>query len=128
MDDVLEPATPVVEAIFGAIALPVLVYFLVINSSYLVLVVAAALDFRRSTRQLPFAGREELLGSGMVPGVSVVTAMFNEEAGIRIATQAMLALHYPRHEVIVVDDGAGRPRGAGTARPGPGRRARPRVG
>ncbi|KRE35542.1 glycosyltransferase [Janibacter sp. Soil728] len=106
MDDVLESATPAVEAIFSGIALPVLVYFLVINSSYLVLVVAAALEFRRSTRQLPFAGREELLGSGMVPSVSVVTAMFNEEAGIKVATQAMLALHYPRHEVIVVDDGS----------------------
>lgn len=106
MDDLLEPATPVVETIFGVIALPVLVYFLLINTSYLVLVVAAALEFRRSTRQLPFAGREELLGSGMVPGVSVVTSMFNEEVGIKVATQAMLALHYPRHEVIVVDDGS----------------------
>lgn len=106
MDEVLEPVTPVVEAIFGAIALPVLVYFLIINTSYLVLVVAAALEFRRSSRQLPFAGREELLGSGLVPGVSVVTSMYNEEAGIRVAAQAMLALHYPRHEVVIVDDGS----------------------
>ncbi|WP_277454791.1 glycosyltransferase family 2 protein [Janibacter sp. DB-40] len=106
MEEVLEPATPVVEAIFGAVALPVLIYFLLINTSYLVLVVAAALEFRRSTRQLPFAGREELLGSGLVPGVSVVTSMYNEEVGIKVATQSMLALHYPRHEVIVVDDGS----------------------
>lgn len=106
MDEVLEPVTPVVEAIFGAIAFPVLVYFLIINTSYLVLVVAAALEFRRSSRQLPFAGREELLGSGLVPGVSVVTSMYNEEAGIRVAAQAMLALHYPRHEVVIVDDGS----------------------
>ena len=53
------------------------------------LVVAAALEFRRSTRALPFAGREELLGSGMVPGVSVVTSMYNEEAGIKVAAQAI---------------------------------------
>lgn len=106
MDELLEPTTSLVETIFDGIALPVLVYFLLINTSYLVLIVAAALEFRRSTRQLPFAGREELLGSGMVPGVTVVTAMFNEEAGIKVAAQSMLALHYPRHEVIIVDDGS----------------------
>lgn len=102
----MEHLRTAVETVFQIIALPVLVYFVVINSSYLLLVVAAALDFRRSLRQLPYAGREELLGSGMVPGVSVVTAMYNEEMGIRIATQSMLSMHYPRHEVIVVDDGS----------------------
>ncbi|WP_338752455.1 glycosyltransferase family 2 protein [Janibacter alittae] len=106
MDDVLEPATPVVETLFEVIALPVLIYFLLINTSYLVLVVAAALEFRRSSRALPFAGREELLGSGLTPGVSVVTPMYNEEAGIKVAAQSMLALHYPRHEVVIVDDGS----------------------
>lgn len=104
--DWLEPLRPVVETIFSVIALPVLVYFLIINTSYLVLVVMSSLEFRRSMRQLPYAGREELVGSGLVPGVSVVAAMHNEEMGIRLAVQSMLALHYPRHEVIVIDDGS----------------------
>ncbi|WP_252976014.1 glycosyltransferase family 2 protein [Janibacter melonis] len=104
--DWLDPLRPVVETIFSVIALPVLVYFLIINTSYLVLVVMSSLEFRRSMRQLPYAGREELVGSGLVPGVSVVAAMHNEEMGIRLAVQSMLALHYPRHEVIVVDDGS----------------------
>ncbi|MDO5502316.1 MAG: glycosyltransferase family 2 protein [Actinomycetia bacterium] len=101
-----EAIRPAVEVTFTIIATPILIYFLIINSSYLVLIIASGLEFRRTVRALPFAGREELVGSGLVPGVSVVTSMYNEEAGIRLAVQSMLALHYPRHEVIVVDDGS----------------------
>lgn len=102
----LDPLRAVLDSVFGVIALPILVYFVLINSSYLLLIALSAMEFRRSVRQLPHAGRDELLGSGLVPGVSVVTAMHNEEAGIREAVQAMLALHYPQHEVVVVDDGS----------------------
>ncbi|MDO5503977.1 MAG: glycosyltransferase family 2 protein [Actinomycetia bacterium] len=106
IDTIQDALRPVLDATFGIIALPILIYFLIINTSYLVLIVMAALEFRRTVRELPFAGRDELVGSGLAPGVSVVTAMYNEEVGIKIAVQAMLALHYPRHEVVVVDDGS----------------------
>lgn len=88
------------------IAIPVLVYFLVINSSYLMLVLLSIGEFRKHLRFLPFAGREQLLGSRVTPGVSVIASVYNEEAGIEASARSMLSLHYPSHEVILVDDGS----------------------
>lgn len=93
-------------AIFDALRLPVLAYFLLINTSYLVLIGLAALEMRRHVRRQGFAGTDEALGSPLTPGVSIIVPAYNEEAGITVAVQAMLALRYPSHEVVVVDDGS----------------------
>ncbi len=106
MQAVLEPTRTAVETLFMAVSLPILIYFLLINSAYLMLIVSSAIDFRHRLRRLPFAGRDQFMGSKLSPGVTVVAAMYNEEVGIRIATQSMLSLHYPRHEVVIVDDGS----------------------
>ena len=50
-----------VAAVLAFVAWPVLVYFLLINSSYLVMIVLAAVDFVAYRRRIPFAGREELM-------------------------------------------------------------------
>jgi cellulose synthase/poly-beta-1,6-N-acetylglucosamine synthase-like glycosyltransferase len=42
----------------------------------------------------------------MTPGVSLLVPAHNEEAGIVSSVQALLSLRYPRHEVVVVDDGS----------------------
>ena len=44
--------------------------------------------------------------SQVFQGVSIVVPSHNEEAVIVASVQAMLSLEYPRHEVIVVDDGS----------------------
>lgn len=96
----------IVTTVLDVAAVPVLLYFLLINTSYLVMIVLAAVDVAAHRRRAPFAGREELIGSRAMPGISVVTAMHNEEMGIRAAVESFLSLHHPRHEVIVVDDGS----------------------
>jgi cellulose synthase/poly-beta-1,6-N-acetylglucosamine synthase-like glycosyltransferase len=85
---------------------PVLVYFLAINTSYLVLIVLAAIEFARHIRRLPFAGLEEAYASPLTRPVSVLVPAFNEETGIVESVRAMLGLRYPEYEVIVVDDGS----------------------
>jgi cellulose synthase/poly-beta-1,6-N-acetylglucosamine synthase-like glycosyltransferase len=60
----------------------------------------------RHARRLEYSGRREALGGRLTPGVSVIMPAYNEAAGIVPAVQAMLSLRYPRHEVIVVDDGS----------------------
>ena len=50
--------TPVVRAVLDVVDVPVLVYFVVINTSYLVLITLAALEFARHLRRVPFAGLE----------------------------------------------------------------------
>ncbi|SDQ68860.1 glycosyltransferase family 2 protein [Quadrisphaera sp. DSM 44207] len=91
---------------FAVSAWPVLVYFLLINTSYLVLVALAALDHARHLRRVPFAGYDEVHASPLTTPVSVLVPAHDEEAGIVPAVGAMLALRYPVHEVVVVDDGS----------------------
>ncbi|MDT5032150.1 MAG: hypothetical protein QOC94_2321 [Actinoplanes sp.] len=85
-------------AIFG--------YFVALNSSYLVLIVMAGLEFGRHLRRAPFAGADDMFRSPLTLPVSVIVPAYNEGAGIVVAVQAMTALRYPRYEVVVVDDGS----------------------
>lgn len=98
--------TPVVRAVLEAVDVPVLVYFVVINTSYLVLITLAALEFARHLRRVPFAGLEEAAASPLTQPVSVLVPGYNEELSIVASVRAMLALRYPEHEVVVVDDGS----------------------
>ncbi len=85
---------------------PVLVYFLLINTSYLALIVLASLDLARHLREVPFSGREDTRTGRLTPPVSVIMPAYDEEVGIVEAVRAMLALRYPHLEVVVVDDGS----------------------
>ena len=50
--------------------------------------------------------RPERSAGELTPGVSVVVPAYNEEALIVPSVQALLALRYPQHEVVVVNDGS----------------------
>lgn len=102
----IETLRVVIATLLDVIAWPILVYFLLINSSYLVLAIAAAVDFRGTRRRRRHSGRVERLGSHTAPGVSVVVPAYNEEAGVVEAARSLLGLRYHRHEVIVVNDGS----------------------
>ena len=106
VDAVLEPTRGVVTWLLHAFEVPVLVYFLVINTSYLLLILMAAGGFVAHLRRLEHAGREETVSSQLAPGVSLLVPAYNEAAGIVPSGQAMLALRYPRHEIVVIDDGS----------------------
>lgn len=106
LDALLESTRGVVTWLLHAFEVPVLVYFLVINTSYLLLILMAAGGFVAHLRRLEHAGREETVSSQLAPGVSLLVPACNEAAGIVPAVQAMLALRYPRHEIVVIDDGS----------------------
>ncbi|MGH2926720.1 MAG: glycosyltransferase family 2 protein, partial [Solirubrobacteraceae bacterium] len=84
----------------------VLAYFLAVNTSYLVLIVVAALEFGRRLRRLPFAGHEEATANPLTLPVSVIAPAYNEVVSIVESTRGMLALRYPSFEVVIVDDGS----------------------
>ncbi|WP_238010270.1 glycosyltransferase [Dactylosporangium sp. AC04546] len=84
----------------------ILTYFLLINTSYLVLIALAGTEFVHHLRRVPFAGHEETYRSPLTEPVSVLVPAHNESAGIVQSVQAMLALRYPVFEVIVIDDGS----------------------
>jgi cellulose synthase/poly-beta-1,6-N-acetylglucosamine synthase-like glycosyltransferase len=104
-----EPWASLVGAVHTLIAVcdkVVIAYFLAINTAYLVLIFLALWEFVRRMRRAPFAGYDDLATSPFTPPVSVIMPAYNEAAGIVEAVRAMLLLHYPVFEVVVVDDGS----------------------
>jgi cellulose synthase/poly-beta-1,6-N-acetylglucosamine synthase-like glycosyltransferase len=81
-------------------------YFIALNSSYLVLICMAGLEFAKHLRRAPFAGADDMFRSPLTLPVSVIVPAYNEGAGIVAAVQAMTALRYPRYEIVIVDDGS----------------------
>lgn len=71
---------------------------LVLGARYLLILGLATWD--RLSRRPPYKQ------AGQLPFVSVIVPAFNEAPMIRNVLEALLALDYPRCEVIVVDDGS----------------------
>jgi cellulose synthase/poly-beta-1,6-N-acetylglucosamine synthase-like glycosyltransferase len=49
---------------------------------------------------------DEVYASPFTPPVSIILPAYNEEAGVVASVHSLLDLRYPRHEVIVVNDGS----------------------
>jgi len=84
----------------------VLGYFLSINAIYVVLYLISFAEIADYVRREVFSGFSELFTSNYAPPVSVVVPAYNEEATITDSVRSFLTLHYPLHEVIVVNDGS----------------------
>jgi len=106
VSELLEAARGALTAGLDVASLPVLAYFLAINTSYLLLIAVAAVELAGHVRRAPYAGQEDSYASPMTLPVSVLVPAFNEEAGIVSSVGALLALRYPVHEVVVIDDGS----------------------
>jgi cellulose synthase/poly-beta-1,6-N-acetylglucosamine synthase-like glycosyltransferase len=84
----------------------VLVYFLAVNGWYMILLVSSLLELRRHMLLIADESRHLLLSSTLSPTISILAPAFNEEASIEVSLRALLALQYPRLEVIVINDGS----------------------
>lgn len=84
----------------------VLLYFLAVNGWYLVLLVSSYLEMRRHMILIADESRWRLLSSELSPSISMLAPAYNEEATIETSLRALLALHYPRLEVVVINDGS----------------------
>jgi cellulose synthase/poly-beta-1,6-N-acetylglucosamine synthase-like glycosyltransferase len=103
-DGFVEGLRSLVVWLMQVTAVPILVYFVLINLSYLVVIVLAAVECRDQRRRRD--SEVETFGGALTPGVSILVPAHNEAAGIVTSVQALLSLRYPRHEVVVVDDGS----------------------
>src|SRR5436305_2861400 len=84
----------------------VLLYFLAVNGWYLILLVSSLLELRRHMLLIADESRHLLLSSTLSPTISILAPAYNEEATIETSLRALLALHYPSLEVIVISDGS----------------------
>ncbi len=92
--------------ILGRAELIVLMYFLLVNGWYLVLLVSAYVEMRRHLLLIADESRWRLLRSSLAPTISMLAPAFNEEATIEASLNALLALQYPNLEVVVISDGS----------------------
>ena len=84
----------------------ILIYFLLVNSFYGLLLLAAAWELRQHVLQVRGESLWRVLGSPAAPSISVLVPAYNEAATIGESVKALLALHYPSLEVVVVNDGS----------------------
>ena len=89
-----------------ALAALTLAYFAVLNLVYLAFTAIAWRGVVRHLHARGHAADDEVFASPVTPPVSVLVPAYNEEPTIVESVRSLLALRYPHHEVIVVNDGS----------------------
>jgi cellulose synthase/poly-beta-1,6-N-acetylglucosamine synthase-like glycosyltransferase len=84
----------------------ILVFFALMNTGYLGLVLYGSVGLARHMRRTRFAGLNEIYRSPLTRPVSVLIPVRNRASGIVDAVHATLGLRYPELEVVVIDDGS----------------------
>jgi len=86
-------------------SLIVLIYFVMINLGYLILLFLGIDEVLFHSRKPDFdiCDRE---GCKLVPGITIIVPAYNEEKIISESVISLLALEYPKLEVLVVNDGS----------------------
>ncbi len=84
----------------------ILVYFLILNSFYAVLLISAIPEAWAHWHLASDQHVQRLLGSDALPPLSVLVPAYNEEVTIAASVMSFLTLEYPRHEVVLVNDGS----------------------
>jgi cellulose synthase/poly-beta-1,6-N-acetylglucosamine synthase-like glycosyltransferase len=84
----------------------VLVYFLLLNSSYLVLFLLSLRGVFRFTRRTFFSDYRQIMQSEMTWPISVIVAAHNEEKTIVETVRSLMMVNYSEFEIIVVNDGS----------------------
>ncbi|MFQ5703643.1 MAG: glycosyltransferase [Gemmatimonadales bacterium] len=81
-------------------------YFLAVNSFYALLLLLSVPEIWKHWNIMRLEDLKALVGSEALPPISIVIPAHNMEASITESVAAQLALEYPQHEVIVVNDGS----------------------
>ncbi len=94
------------DDLLGWVVVLCLGYLLLTNLVYVVLVFVAAFENGVRRHESASEDYETLASSRFTIPVSVILAAYNEETAIVPSIRSLLALDYPEHEVIVVNDGS----------------------
>ena len=81
-------------------------YLASVYAAFFLLLIPSALETFRLSRQGRHEDYDAIAGSRFTIPVSVIAPAYNEEVLIVAAVRSLLCLHYPQHEVIVVNDGS----------------------
>jgi len=95
-----------VELLLSVVGVVTFVYFACLTPLSLFFTVVAWRAVIRSMHAQPHAAMDDAFASPLTPGISVLVPAYNEEAGIVEGVRSLVAVRYPRFEVIVVNDGS----------------------
>jgi cellulose synthase/poly-beta-1,6-N-acetylglucosamine synthase-like glycosyltransferase len=99
-----------VSTVWGALVAfgdaTILVYFLVLNSFYALLLILSIPELWGHWHLAEDEQLRQVLGSEALPPLSILVPAYNEERTIVESTLSFLTLQYPRHEVVLVNDGS----------------------
>lgn len=84
----------------------ILLYFLLLNSFYALLLILSIPELWGHWHLADEEHLDAVLGSDALPPLSILVPAHNEEATIVESLLSFLTLTYPRHEVVLVSDGA----------------------
>jgi cellulose synthase/poly-beta-1,6-N-acetylglucosamine synthase-like glycosyltransferase len=84
----------------------ILVYFLALNSFYALLLFLSIPEIWAHWHLADDDYFQQLLGSDALPPISILVPAYNEEKTIVSSVLSFLTLEYPRHEVVLVNDGS----------------------
>jgi Glycosyl transferase family 2/HEAT repeats len=84
----------------------VLVYFIVIVTSYSAVTLLSWVQVRRYFRRLVHARLKRSVRSSLTPPISICVPAYNEASVIVDSVRSMLALPYAEHEVVLTNDGS----------------------
>jgi len=83
-----------------------LCYFVLMQFYLAFLAVRSALELRNNYHRSLYGRITEMLSSRTTPPVSIVIPAYNEAVGIVDSVRSMSIVHYPRVEIVVVNDGS----------------------
>ena len=92
--------------VVGTTDFTILVYFLVLNSFYAVLLILSIPEIWEQTRLAEDEDFQRLMQSDALPPITILMPAYNESATIEASVTAILTLEYRNYEVVVVNDGS----------------------
>jgi biofilm PGA synthesis N-glycosyltransferase PgaC len=94
------------KVFFDIYLILILVYALLIMSSYLILAYLSTKELRKYLKKNSFTDYDVLLTSDSAPRLSLIAPAYNEGFTIQENVKSLLSLNYNNYQVIVVNDGS----------------------
>ncbi|MEX2155593.1 MAG: glycosyltransferase [Gemmatimonadales bacterium] len=94
------------SAVLGTTDVVILLYFLILNSSYALLLILSIPEIWEQTRLAEDEDFQRLMQSDALPPITILVPAYNESATIEASVTAILTLEYRNYEVVVVNDGS----------------------
>lgn len=91
---------------YEIISFLILVFFILINTNYLVFTIIAFFDLISFDRRARRRGLGDVLSGTTFRPISILVPAYNEEATIVANVKSVLEVGYPEFEVVVINDGS----------------------